>query len=949
MRRIDPPRRVFDADRKETNHRRKKSRNHDEIQNHDDFDLEYEKPPSDWREKVAQRSIGNTKLGAFQVTIRNSKEDDEEENITREISTSVPKKLIKDPIKVKSTGPIKKFQKVKTAISQDSDESDGEEEERRRKEKAKVELENLREATKASKAESVIHCSDYLFSHEDLEDLEDFNLPKDALQLAKMARFGRDRDGRNVLSILLDWKNVKAFVKDFSEESFQPIMQSLTLLIAAGADPMVADRLGKCCGHYLAEWRFTKERVDDHKHLQLPKRVKEILEELGFIELQCYKPNPLMKQQPSLLFPRDEDKNSFLHLLVKSNYKRNPVYKQENHCLFRAMQALLVSMKIPNVLWGMTAGRDKADLRSLFQQPGLFMEQNFNRIRAATQSPEIDAFFKKIPQNAVTKYSGRPSEKSSSDMPPSDKKPKTDPEKLDNHLSQSSNRSSRSARDDRERHREDRNKDRNKDRSNDRSEKRNGRSKRKSKSPMKKSKSARAKSSDSSRSSSPSDSEKYSGRKVQVIKKKNRSPTPKKKSRSPSPIIIKREKRKTEKSPVPEKSNTSENSSSRRRRRRSSHSSPEVRKRSLTPKKRKKSESPDPLRDEPNTISLDEEYLTDNDEVYENGDERKFTLNLQNDMLEVGISADDFIDDAIAMLPGSRPSSKRDRTESLKSHSRKRSTSHSPKRKKSSKRSPTPKKVSPVKEVSSKSSRSRDEKSRSERSRDNKSREDKVHKSRDRRKEEESKRDERVKERGSNDSRVREDKSRKSREKSRDHGSRERDKRKRETKDEKVPAPVPKPTDRPSSRRRRRSSESPEPQRKTPKRNDNRSRSPLRNFEKPIRKESRRESSPPETYKLNRKSPSRKSPIRKSPSRSERRDRLEVRDDRKRERKRNDDGRRRRTRSRSRDRKEINSRERPDKKSEDRNRRDRSDNRDKRERSKERKDDSQKWMRLANY
>ena len=59
-------------------------------------------------------------------------------------------------------------------------------------------------------------------------------------------------------------------------------------------------------------------------HLQLPKRVKEILEELGFIELQCYKPNPLMKQQPSLLFPRDEDKNTFLHLLgnVLSNYFR---------------------------------------------------------------------------------------------------------------------------------------------------------------------------------------------------------------------------------------------------------------------------------------------------------------------------------------------------------------------------------------------------------------------------------------------------------------------------------------------------------------------------------------------------------------------------------------------------------------------------------------------------
>ena len=106
---------------------------------------------------------------------------------------------------------------------------------------------------------------------------------------------------------------------------------------------------------------------------------------------------------------------------------------------------------------------------------------------------------------------------------------------------------------------------------------------------------------------------------------------------------------------MPSKSTDDKSSRSRRRRRRSSQdSSPEVRKRSLTPKKRKKSESPDPLRDEPkNIISFDEEYLTDNDEVYpeKSGDERKFTLNLQNDMLEVGISADDFIDDAIAMLP----------------------------------------------------------------------------------------------------------------------------------------------------------------------------------------------------------------------------------------------------------------------------------------------------------
>ena len=33
--------------------------------------------------------------------------------MTREISTSVTKNLIKDPIKVKTTGPMKKFQKVK--------------------------------------------------------------------------------------------------------------------------------------------------------------------------------------------------------------------------------------------------------------------------------------------------------------------------------------------------------------------------------------------------------------------------------------------------------------------------------------------------------------------------------------------------------------------------------------------------------------------------------------------------------------------------------------------------------------------------------------------------------------------------------------------------------------------------------------------------------------------
>ena len=33
------------------------------------------------------------------------------------------------------------------------------------------------------------------------------------MQIAKLARFGRDRDGKNILAVLLEWKNIKAFVK----------------------------------------------------------------------------------------------------------------------------------------------------------------------------------------------------------------------------------------------------------------------------------------------------------------------------------------------------------------------------------------------------------------------------------------------------------------------------------------------------------------------------------------------------------------------------------------------------------------------------------------------------------------------------------------------------------------------------------------------------------------
>ena len=71
------------------------------------------------------------------------------------------------------------------------------------------------------------------------------------------------------------------------------------------------------------------------------------------------------------------------------------------------------------------------DLKTLFQQPGLFMNQNFNRIRMKTQSTEIDEYFKKIPRGFVTKYKKR-KEKQKSLTPersPSPKKQSPSPKK----------------------------------------------------------------------------------------------------------------------------------------------------------------------------------------------------------------------------------------------------------------------------------------------------------------------------------------------------------------------------------------------------------------------------------------------------------------------------------------------------------------------------------------
>ena len=60
--------------------------------------------------------------------------------------------------------------------------------------------------------------------------------------------------------------------------------------------------------------------------------------------MKCFKPNPVRSQSPSLLFPRDNDKNTFLHSIIKHNYKRMVTYKAENHCLFRALQGTVFNI-----------------------------------------------------------------------------------------------------------------------------------------------------------------------------------------------------------------------------------------------------------------------------------------------------------------------------------------------------------------------------------------------------------------------------------------------------------------------------------------------------------------------------------------------------------------------------------------------------------------------------
>jgi hypothetical protein len=91
--------------------------------------------------------------------------------------------------------------------------------------------------------------------------LEDYNLPTSVNELQKMAQGGRDRDDRNSLQIILEWKTIKAYVSSFESSDFEPILQTLRKLIDAGADINHQDRYKKSAAHYLTEWRILKEKA----------------------------------------------------------------------------------------------------------------------------------------------------------------------------------------------------------------------------------------------------------------------------------------------------------------------------------------------------------------------------------------------------------------------------------------------------------------------------------------------------------------------------------------------------------------------------------------------------------------------------------------------------------------------------------------------------------------
>lgn len=170
---------------------------------------------------------------------------------------------------------------------------------------------------------------------------------------------------------MLEWKCVKAFVNSFEAEEFAPIVQSVRKLLKAGVDPAERDRESKTAAHYLAEWKYLKEKVDDPKNSQLPKRARELLEEIGYKE--CKNRKIHHKKAPSLLDDLDENGNTFLHSLVRTNFREN-LNEMEKSKLNRVVQKLVGTMKSSDAAWAATSKAGKT-VKSLCEELGLSTEQ----------------------------------------------------------------------------------------------------------------------------------------------------------------------------------------------------------------------------------------------------------------------------------------------------------------------------------------------------------------------------------------------------------------------------------------------------------------------------------------------------------------------------------------------------------------------------------------------
>ena len=77
-----------------------------------------------------------------------------------------------------------------------------------------------------------------------------------------MASGGRDRDGRDALMIVLDWKCVKSQIRNYRKDEFKQLRSVVKNLVEAGSDLGHKDKLQKNAVHLLADWRFLKEKAE---------------------------------------------------------------------------------------------------------------------------------------------------------------------------------------------------------------------------------------------------------------------------------------------------------------------------------------------------------------------------------------------------------------------------------------------------------------------------------------------------------------------------------------------------------------------------------------------------------------------------------------------------------------------------------------------------------------